>query len=570
MWTVRHPTAAVAIPRRTPDNVWWAVLGFGVVLTVIARAAWLAVAPTPDDVEVSLVGQVLAIAGVDPSPSGVSPAALQVAAWTTTGAFDRAASVLAAAREAMLLTSAIGGVLAWFLARRLGLGRPWAAAALVLLAICPPLLDVQRTVVAANVALPWLLGAMLLAARPPAPGARGLLRDGGVVGCVVAGVVTAPITVALVPAVLWLAARERPPRRALVLAGTVVCATATATVLTRFTGAPVRDAGLGNLLDPGRLTADPVTPLVIAVVAILGLGLASTRPIAAGLALVPVVAGVTGEPWAAVVATAAPIAVLLLAALVGYVVENAARPVRHLRRIPRAHLYAPIGTAATVVVALALWSPVIARLPETLDAGATDAAREWMAQNGATSDLVLADSRTQLAIVNARDWAHTRTGPAAAAGEVVATFGEGADVVSVRAVPVAGIDMQRETAARRGAGEQLAASDRLDAPEPLRALLRAGRVNPQAALTLGTLLTDQRVRLVDLPVVAAEDAVGQPRRHLLLQPVDGGTDRVVAFYLLQRGAFRPAAAVLTPDGVLVSYPPVPETGLLDPFQEGPS
>jgi len=211
-----------------------------------------------------------------------------------------------------------------------------------------------------------------------------------------------------------------------------------------------------------------------------------------------------------------------------------------------------------------VWSPVIGRLPATLDAGATAAARA----NGSTSELVLSGSRTQLAVVNARDWVHTRVG--SAADEVEATFGQGADAVSVRSLPGTGVGQPRETAARRTAGELLAASDRLEALEPLRELLRQGRVNPQAVLTLGTLLTDQRVRLADLPAVAAEDAAGQPRHHLLLQPLDGSTDRIVSFYLLQRGVFRPSAVILTPDGVLVSYPPAPEPTLADGFPpEGP-
>lgn len=565
VWTVRHPTAAVSMPRRIPDDLRWALFALGVLLTVIARAAWLSVAPEPDDAEVSLVGQVLAVAGVDPAPIGFSPAAVQVAAWTATGSWARAASVLEAAREAMVVTSVLSGVLLWLLARRLGYGRPWAAAALVLYAICPPLLDVQRTVVAANVALPWLLGALVLATSPPRPGFRGRARETGLVTCVVVGVVTAPVTVALVPAVLWLAAREREPRRAWRLALTVVGAGAGAMLLARVTGydAAVRDTGLGNLLDPGRMTTDPVTPIVVVVVALLGLAVAATRPVAAGLLLVPVAAVVTGEPWAAVVAVAVPLAVLLIAALVGHVVDTAARPARHRQQVrSRAHLYAPIATAVTVVVALLLWSPVLARLPATLDGGATAAARAWMAEHGSTAQLVLSDSRTQLAVVNARDWRHTRAGPA---GEVVATFGQGPDAVRVRSVPVVGVDMQREAAARRAAGEMLAASDRLEAAEPLRELLRAGRVNRQAALTLHTLLADRPVRLVDLPRIEAEEAVGQPRRHLLLQPLDGDTDRIVSFYLLQRGPFRPAAAVLTPDGVLVGYPPVAEPGLLDPF-----
>lgn len=565
MWTVRHPTAAVAPPQRPSENVWWGLLAFGIVLTIIARAAWQS-APEPDDAEVSLVGQVLGLAGLEPATFGVSPAAVQVALWTSTGAWDRAATVLGAAREAMLVTSAITAVLVWLLTRRLGLGSAWATAALMLLAICPPLLDVQGTVVTANVGLPWLLGALVLAT---AAGRRWLLRDAGVVVCTVAAVVTAPIMVALVPSVLWLAARPRAPRHALWLGGAVVAAVVAALVLAPVLGfgAAVRDAGLGNLLAPERITADPVTPLVVAVVTVLGLAVWAVRPIAAGLLVVPVVAVLTGEPWAAVVATAVPLGFLLLAGLIGGVVDTAARPVRHRRRLPRAHLYAPVGTTALVIGALAVWSPVIGRLPATLDAGATAAAREWTAQNGSTSELVLSGARTQLAVVNARDWVHVRVG--SAADEVEATFGQGADAVSVRSLPGSGVGQPRETAAPRTAGELLAASDRLEAVEPLRELLRQGRVNPQGVLTLGTLLTDQRVRLADLPAVAAEDAVGLPRHHLLLQPLDGSTDRIVSFYLLQRGVFAPSAVILTPDGVLVSYPPAPEARLADGFPPEP-
>lgn len=585
MWTVRHPTAAAAPRRRTPDNVWWGLLGLGVLLTIIVRAAWLS-APEPDDAEVSLVGQVLALAGMEPASFGVSPAALQISWWTSTGAWDRAASVLGAAREAMLVTSALTAVLVWLLARRLGVGPAWATAALMLLAICPPLLDVQRTVVAANVALPWMLGALILAtsaaATSPTDPWVGTLtepaadtdpaaaagptsaairwepaRDAGVLACTVLAVATAPIMLALVPSVLWLHAQARRTRHALFLGVAVLVSVAAALVLAPLAGfgIAVRDAGLGNLLDPERVTADPVTPLLVAAVTLLGLGSRAVRPVAAGLVLVPAVAVLTGEPWAAVVATAVPLGFLLLAGLVGGVVDTAARPVRHLRRTGRAHLYAPVGTAVLVVGALAAWSPVIARLPATLDAAAFEAARAWMARNGSTSELVLSDSRTQLAVVNARDWTHTRAGPGA--GEVVATFGQGTNAVNVHSLPYDDTTAERDIAARRVAGEQVALSQQLLTDEPLRELLRQGRVSAPAALTLATLVAAEPVRLVDLPVVAAEDAIGLPRRHLLLRPPDGNTERIVDFYMLQRGAFRPAGVVLTPDGVLVTYPPTP-------------
>lgn len=191
-----------------------------------------------------------------------------------------------------------------------------------------------------------------------------------------------------------------------------------------------------------------------------------------------------------------------------------------------------------------------------------------MARNASAADLVLADPRTRLAVVSAQDW--DRTGSGQDVGPVVARFGAGPAAVSVHAAPVAGLDPAREELARRAAGELLAASDRLEASAPVRDLLRQGRANAQAVLTVGTLLSQHRVRLVDLPAVAAEDAAGQPRRHLLLQPVGGSADQIVSFYREQRGAYRPVSAAGTTDGVLVSYPPAPEPGLLDPFlPEGP-
>lgn len=572
MWIVLHPRAALCTrSERSRAVLWWTVFGAGVALTVLTRALRLSDAPAPDDAEAALVGQVLAASGLGTAPSGFSAAALQIAAWTSaTGAWDRAPSVLGAAREAMLPIAAVTAVLLWFVARRLGVSRPWAAAALLLLAVCPPLLDAQRTVVAAGVALPWLLGALALAAGPRPVGRRGLARDAGLVACVAVGVLTAPVALALVPSVLWLAVRRRDPVDGAVVAAalTLVATTAAVWVVVSGAGSALAGPAAGNLLVPDRFGVDPGSPVIGASVAVLALGPARTRPLAVGVLGAPVVAVLAGTSWPGLVALAAPVVVLLLASLVGQVVDTAARPVRHLKTVPRHHLYAPVGTAALVVAALAGWSPHLVGLPAALDAGATESARAWLAQNASATDLVVADSRTRLALVSAGDWERTRAQPRT--GPVVAQFGEGPDAVRVHAAPDDGLDAGREEQARRAAGELLAGSALLDAPEPVRELLRQGRVNPQAVLTLGTLVSDQRVRLLDLPAVDAEDAAGQPRRHLLLAPVDGGVDRIVEFYLLQRDAYRPVSAVRTTDGVLVSYPPVPEPGLLDPFlPEGP-
>jgi len=351
VWIVLHPRAAPTT-RAGPcaGALWWAVLAAGVALTVALRALRSPGAPAPVEAEAALVGQVLAVVGLGGAAApGVSPAALQVAAWTVaTGAWDRAPSVLDAAREAMLPVAAVTALLVWVLARRLDVERPWAAAALLLLAVCPPLLDAQRTVVAAGLALPWLLGALALAAGPRRRGRRGLVRDGGLVGCVAVGVLTAPVALTLVPSVLWFAVRRRDPVDAAVVGSALALVAGAGTAWTAVAGTGTRLAGpgAGDLLAADRLGVDPLGPLLGAAVALLALGSARTRPLAVGVLPAPFVAAITATPWPGLVALAAPLVVLLAAVLVGRVVGTAARPVRRLRTLPRRHLHAPAGGRA--------------------------------------------------------------------------------------------------------------------------------------------------------------------------------------------------------------------------------
>jgi hypothetical protein len=125
---------------------------------------------------------------------------LLIAAWTaTTGAFSRAASAVAAGRELMLLLQLVSSALLYALARRLGLRRPAAAAAVVLFSLSPLALGFHRAVYLDNVATPLLLGAFLLALSP---GRR--LAAHAAAGCCFAGAVLAKETsLLLAPALLW-------------------------------------------------------------------------------------------------------------------------------------------------------------------------------------------------------------------------------------------------------------------------------------------------------------------------------------------------------------------------------
>lgn len=89
---------------------------------------------------------------------------IQIAGWAgLTGGFERYDIAVLAAREAMVVATLVSAALVWFLARRVGLGRPAAAAALLLFTLSPLAVQFHRTVYLDNVATPWLLAAVLLA-----------------------------------------------------------------------------------------------------------------------------------------------------------------------------------------------------------------------------------------------------------------------------------------------------------------------------------------------------------------------------------------------------------------------
>jgi intracellular septation protein A len=89
---------------------------------------------------------------------------IQIAGYAQlTGAFARYDLAVLAAREAVIVASLISVVLVWALSRRLGLGRAASAAAALVFALSPLALQFHRTVYLDNIALPWLLGAFVLA-----------------------------------------------------------------------------------------------------------------------------------------------------------------------------------------------------------------------------------------------------------------------------------------------------------------------------------------------------------------------------------------------------------------------
>lgn len=89
---------------------------------------------------------------------------IQIAAWAgLTDAWNRYDVAVIAAREAMLVASAIAAVLLWFLVRRIGFARLTASVSVALFLLSPLAVQFHRQVYLDNIATAWLLAALLLA-----------------------------------------------------------------------------------------------------------------------------------------------------------------------------------------------------------------------------------------------------------------------------------------------------------------------------------------------------------------------------------------------------------------------
>lgn len=92
---------------------------------------------------------------------------MQLAGWfASTGALDRGGNAVTAGREAMLVAHLVSSGLLYVLARRLGFARGWSVVALVLYTASPLALSMHRMVFLDNLAMPWLIGAFVLACTP--------------------------------------------------------------------------------------------------------------------------------------------------------------------------------------------------------------------------------------------------------------------------------------------------------------------------------------------------------------------------------------------------------------------
>lgn len=115
---------------------------------------------------------------------------------------------VAAARLVMVLANVVSALLLFALARRLGVGRVGAGAAVLLFAVSPLTVTLGRQVYLDNLATPWVLAALVLAVNPR----RHLWHHVAAGACFSAAVLTKETTLVLAGAVLWALVQHTHPR----------------------------------------------------------------------------------------------------------------------------------------------------------------------------------------------------------------------------------------------------------------------------------------------------------------------------------------------------------------------
>ena len=134
---------------------------------------------------------------------------LIIALWTSGhGIFGDGSYSVDTARQLMLAVTLVSGCLLYTLARRLDIGRGFAAAAVLMFGLCPVALFYHRAVLLDNIAIAWALAAFVLALTPR----RRLWAFAGSGGCFAAAVLSKETILVLLPALFLAAARNTDQR----------------------------------------------------------------------------------------------------------------------------------------------------------------------------------------------------------------------------------------------------------------------------------------------------------------------------------------------------------------------
>ncbi len=393
-------------------------------LTAVLRLINIAGSPIRLDDEGTYVAQAFAVSQwgelahytywYDHPPGGW----LQIAAWMTLTGPGFGPNAVTAGRYLMVVAAVISAGLLWLLARRVGLPRWAAAAAVAVLAVSPLAITLGRSVYLDNLAITWLLGALVLICSPR----HRLSAMFGAAMCFGVAVLTKETMLLFVPVVAWLVWCKTAPatrRYALAVFG-AVCALVISTyvLMAVVRGELIPGPGhvslwegikfqlwqresSGSLTDPGSLKRhtvdewlrlDPVLPLLAAPVALGGLLVERLRPFAVGLLMLVLAVVRPGYLPVPFVISAVPLIALVAAGIAAAVVDRTRSMTR--QPSPRAHRNRTAATLSAVflgVLTATLW---VAGYRDVLSAD-NDApmqqAQQWVSDNVTPRDRLIVD-----------------------------------------------------------------------------------------------------------------------------------------------------------------------------------
>ena len=408
------------------------MLGILLILTATLRLINLTGSPGRFDDEGTYMAQAYAVAEwgelahytywYDHPPAGW----LQLALWTTISGPDFGGNAVAAGRYLMVVVAVITAGLLWTLARRIGMSRWASAAAVGVFALSPLAISLGRMVYLDNLAVAWLLAALVLVCSPR----YRLSAMFGAAACFGIAVLTKETVLLFLPMFAWLVwTRTAPVTRRYALAvfvavfGVVVSTYILMAVLRgelipgpghvslwggiRFLLLE-RTAG-GGLSDPyslerhtvnGWFQLDPALLCLAGPIALAALFVKRLRPFAVGLVILIATVFRPGHLPVPFILSALPLTALLAAGTGEVALRYLFRPVEQ-RSVGLRRLRVPALAAGALVVSIAvsLWLPTYHGLLGSDDDASMRQAQQWIEQNVPKTDRLIVDDALWLDLV---------------------------------------------------------------------------------------------------------------------------------------------------------------------------
>ena len=600
------------------------ILGILLTLTAVLRLINLTGSPARLDDEGTYVAQAYAVTQwgeiahytywYDHPPAGW----LQLALWTAVTGPGLGGNAVAAGRYLMVIFAVITAALLWFLARRTGMVRWASAIAVGIYAVSPLAISLSRTVYLDNLAIAWLMAALVLIWSPR----HRLSAMFGAATCFGIAVLTKETLLLFVPMVVWLVWTKTVPatrRYALAVFGTVFAMVVSTYILMAVVRGELvpgpghvslwqgikfqlwERADGGAITDPGSLKRhtltewlelDPALPILAVPIAVAGLLVERLRPLAVGLATLIAVIVRPGYLPVPLIISALPL-IALLAAGTGEVALRQLRRIDRLAPLHRVRGPALAGAALVISIVVSLWLPTYHAVLQTDDDASMQQAQQWISRNVPKGDRLIVDDAIWVDLVRdgreRRDviWAYkvdTDEQVRAWAPNAWASYDWIVSTASARAnVPQKGVltdaIAHAQPAATFGSGgtrvEVLRINNAAPVPVPpaapafgtqLAARL-ADDSNPDAVGVLQSRTVDQRVlaalavisatkpvRLEDIPAIDEEQIAGTARREIVLTGPRDQMNDLAAFFEHQAGLFAVESATLTAAGLHVRFP----------------